>query len=87
MAKVLLTNAQKQADRMRRQRGMVADGLAAWKNRKDMTNVTAGAFLGVGHETVAKLLKGQDVKMSYDTFLLLIEVAGLTLATPANSKS
>ena len=58
---------------------MLADGLAAYKHRNRLTNADLSQWLGVSSRTVAKLLEGEDVKLSVMMFWQLLEVAGLTV--------
>lgn len=79
MPKVLLTEEQRLADRLKRSRNALADGLSATKNRSRMTTVEIGKKTGIGRNTVSKILAGESVLVSTDSLLLLLDMAGLTL--------
>lgn len=77
MPKVILTAAQRRKQRHERRSRSLADGLAAYKSRNRLTNENLADELGVGKNTVTRLLCGEDVKVSVMTCWRLLEVAGL----------
>lgn len=77
MAKVALTEAQRRKQRHERRSRTLADGLAAHKSWNRLTNDNIAEELEIGKGTVARLLCGEDVKLSIMTFWRLLELAGL----------
>lgn len=77
MPKVCLTEAQRQQERCKAKCRMVGDGLTVFKARRKLTNKQLGAEFGIGHEMVAKIMEGQDVKLSMHNLWRLLDVAGL----------
>lgn len=58
---------------------MLADGLDAYKHKNRLTNADLGRGLGLGTQTISKLLNGEEVKLSTNTFWQLLEMAGLAV--------
>ncbi len=77
MPKVYLTEDQRAQARRQRIRRQLGDGLAVAKNRIRGTNKSMAHDLGMNHETFAKLLAAEDVRLSIDNFLRLIDAAGM----------
>ena len=74
-----MTGEEKRRWRYERRSRMLGDGLAVYKRRNWLSNEDLAKGLGIGKETVAKLLSGEDVKISIMTVWQLLEVAGLTV--------
>lgn len=79
MSKVCLTEAQRQEKRDSAKRRMLGDGLTVFKARNKLTNKQLGAEFGVGHEMVAKIMDGEDVKLSMHNLWRLLDIAGLEI--------
>lgn len=79
MPKVFLTEAQRRDARYQRIRRAMGDGLAVLKVRERLSNKALGHELGINHETVAKVLEGQDVKLSTKTLFQMFDMAGLEI--------
>ena len=79
MAKVLLTEEQRIQNRCEARSQMLADGLAAFKNRHHLTNMNIGSEVGLSHSAIAKILDGEDLRIHTMTLFRLIEIAGLEL--------
>lgn len=79
MPKVLLTYEQRMEDRNIRLRMKIADGLCATKNRGKMNMDELGAKAGVSRNTMSKILSGEDVTLTYSTFVRMLDLAGLVL--------
>lgn len=77
MPKVILTEAQRRRQRHERRSRSLADGLAAYKSRNRLTNENLAEELGIGKNTVTRLLCGEDVKVSVFTYWRMLEIAGL----------
>lgn len=74
-----LTQTQRQEERDAAKRRMIGDGLTIFKARNKLTNRQLAAEFGVGHEMVAKILDGEEVKLSMSNFWRLLDIAGLEL--------
>lgn len=79
MPKVLLTQAQRDADRYAKLRCCIGDRVATAKRREDLTLMQVAQGLSMGHTTVAKIMDGEDVSMSTTKFLQILDMAGLML--------
>lgn len=79
MAKVLLTEEQRIQNRCEARSRLIADGLAAFKNRYHLTNMNIGSEVGLSHSAIAKVLDGEDVRIHSMALMRLIEIAGLEL--------
>ena len=79
MPKVVLTQAQRRMQRYERRTRALADGLAAYKRRNGLTNENLADALGIGKNTIARILSADDVKISAMTYWQLLELAGLDL--------
>lgn len=80
MARQRLTAKQRQDAQLQRYREVFRDGMAAYKNRNSMSNVTMAHDLGVHHTVVAKILRAENIQIDFDTLFRLLDVAGLELA-------
>lgn len=77
MGRVLLTDEQKAKARFDAKSQLLADGLAAFKNRNHLTNRQISDGFGMCHTTITKLLEGDDVKLPIKTVWRVLEIAGL----------
>lgn len=77
MPKVLLTEAQRRQARYERRSSILADGLAAYKVRERLTNERLAVDLGIGKNTVTRLLNGEAVSLPIMTYWRLLEIAGI----------
>ena len=66
---------------------MLADGLAHLKHRDKLTNMNLGELVGIGRETVSRILSGEDVKISLLTFWCLLDLAGLEVRLKEDSRN
>lgn len=80
------TAEQRLEEHHRKMRNIVSDGLSAYKNRNRMSQEDMGGVLGVGRETVGALLRGENVKISYDALLRVFDVAGIELTERRSGK-
>ena len=79
MPKVLLTQNQKEEERYRRLRKSLGERLATAKHRQQISTEQLAKQLDVGRESVAKLLHGEDVKLTSTTWFRLMDLAGISL--------
>lgn len=77
MPRVALTEAQRREYRYKDRSGTLADGLAVYKSRKRLSNEQMAAELGIGKNTIPRLLNGEDVKLPIMAYWRLLEIAGL----------
>lgn len=80
MPRVSLTEAQRRRSRYERRSGVLADGLAAYKSRARLNNEQLAAEIGVGKNTITRLLSGDDVKLPIMSYWRLLEIAGLNVS-------
>lgn len=74
-----LTERQRIAQRNQRYREAVRDGMAAVKNRESLSNKELAARFGTSHVTIAKILRAEEIMVSMDTLLVLLDAAGLCI--------
>ena len=79
MPKVLLTAEQKTADRNKKIRRAIADSLAVTKNRTRMSTQDLGEKIGISRNSVSKILAGESICLTMDNFIMLLDLAGLTI--------
>ena len=80
MAQIALTEEQKRKKRLEKRMRMIADGLASFKNRNNLSNENLADGLGIGRNSVANILKDDgDVRLSITNVLWLLEVSGIDL--------
>ena len=60
-------------------RRMIGDGLAVFKAKNKLTNKQLGARLGFCNITIAKIVDGENVKVSLDQMWRLLDVAGIEI--------
>ena len=77
--KMGMTAEQRRAERYQRLRDAIADGLSAAKRKGRYTQAELGKKLGVGHETVAKLLAAEPTKSTDDLLFQILDMSGLYL--------
>lgn len=88
MPRVYLTDAQRReaaaqkAEKQQRQavEGMyrkLADGLAVKKNRENLRNEDLGELFGVTRQTMARVLKCENVQLPVETVMKIIFALGL----------
>lgn len=88
MPRVCLTDAQRRnaaaqkAEKQQRQAidGMyqaLADGLAVKKNRENLRNDDLGELFGVTRQTMARVLKCENVQLPVETMMKIIYVLGM----------
>ena len=75
-----LTEAQRREYRYKDRSGRLADGLAVYKSRGRLTNEQLAAELGIGKNTIPRLLKGEDVQLPIMAYWRLLEIAGLRVS-------
>ena len=79
MPQVFLTEAQRIEKRYERRRNGLAEHLAVTKHREKLNNEQMSKRIGINHGTYAKLMGGEDVKLSTTTWLRLMDMAGIDL--------
>ena len=79
MSKVLLTEQQRRDDRYRNLRRCIGDRLARTMHRHNLKVMATSAELEMGHVTFAKIMDGEDVKLSTTKWLQILDLAGLKL--------
>ena len=72
-----LTRAQAKEEVYRNRTNALAKGLGAAKSFNGMDNGQLGEVLGLGRNTVPKLLKGDNVFMTVTSFWAALDMAGL----------
>lgn len=77
MPKIRLTAAQRQADNIKTAKGLFRDAMGLYKTRSQKNNKELAAELGIGHVTVAKILKAETFETSTDTLFRLLDQLGL----------
>lgn len=77
MPRVALTEAQRRKIRYERRSSDLADGLVIYKTRKQLSNEQLAAEIGIGKNTIPRLLNGEDVKLPIMAYWRLLEIAGL----------
>jgi AraC-like DNA-binding protein len=73
------TEAQRIDDRYARLRRCIADQLSTTKHRERLTAAQMSKRLGMSHDTFAKLLNGEDVKVSTTTWLRILDMAYIVM--------
>lgn len=81
MPKVYLTDAQRQEAALQSTYQKIADGLAAFRNRKQLNNGQLGDELGINRKSVAKLLHTEALQVDVITLLKVIRLAGMEVKT------
>ena len=79
MPRVYLTEEQRAEAKRQKTRRLLGDGLAVLKNRTRSTNQSLAHDLGVNHVTLSKLMSAEDVRLSVDKLLYLLDVSGLEI--------
>lgn len=79
MPKVLITQEQRAEERSRKMREAIADGLCITRRRSGLSIEALGRTAGVGRNTMSKILAGEDVTLSVNTLLRLLDLAGMSL--------
>ena len=79
MGRVCLTQEQRQEARNKKMRQAIADGLCVAKHRGRLNIEELGRNVGVGRNTMAKILSGEDVVIPLSSVLRILDVAGLSL--------
>lgn len=79
MPRVCLTQEQRQEARNKKIRQAIADGLCVAKHRGSLNIEEMGRSLGVGRNTMAKILTGEDVVLPMSSMLRILDVAGISL--------
>ena len=77
MPKVYLTEAQRKEAAIQATYQRIVDGVAAYQNRKRMTNEQLAAELGISRNSIPKLLHADDLQMDIKTALKVIRLAGM----------
>lgn len=72
-----LTRAQAREELYRSRTNTLAKNLGSVKTFNGMDNATLGDAIGLGKNTVPKLLKGENVYMTVTTFWKALDLAGL----------
>lgn len=72
-----LTRAQAKREAYRNRSTALAKGLGAAKSFHGLDNEAIGAQLGLGKNTVPKLLRGEDVSLTVTAFWAALDLAGL----------
>jgi transcriptional regulator with XRE-family HTH domain len=71
-----VTTAQRIAAANEQRRQRIADGLAAYKRRERITDEELGQRLSVARNTVAKILRGEEVALPTDTHFRVLAASG-----------
>lgn len=58
---------------------LIGDGLILYKKKTRLTNVQLGKQFGIGHEKIAEIMDGKDVKLSLRNVWRLMDIAGLEI--------
>lgn len=74
-----LTRAQAKREVYRNRSTALAKGLGAAKIFHGLDNEAIGAQLGLGKNTVPKLLRGEDVSLTVSAFWAALDLAGLEI--------
>lgn len=80
MPKVFLTESQRIEQRYADLRDCLGGRLAASMKVNRMKVMETAAALGMSHSTLAKIMRGEDVRLDTTTWLKILDVAGLKLA-------
>lgn len=86
MPRVALTEAQRRKVRYERRSSELADGLIIYKTRQKLNNEQLAAEIGIGKNTIPRLLNGEDVQLPIMAYWRLLELAGLRV-TEAEKKA
>jgi hypothetical protein len=79
MPKGKITAQQREEAKLKRYREVFRDGMAVYKNRNGLSNLTMAQDLGIHHTVVAKILKAEPVQLDFNTLFRLLDLAGLEL--------
>lgn len=79
MPKVFLTEQQREEERYNRLRIAIGERIVRAKHREKLTLTQMSRRLGMAHDTVSKLMDGEDVKVSTTTWLRILDAAGISL--------
>lgn len=79
MPKVFLTEQQREEERYKRLRIAIGERIVRVKHREKLTLTQMSRRLGMAHDTVSKLMDGEDVKVSTTTWLRILDAAGISL--------
>ena len=77
MPKVCLTESQRQEAAIQATYQKVVDGVAAYQNRKQMTNEQLAAELGISRNSIPKLLHADSLHLDVRTLLKVLHLAGM----------
>lgn len=73
------TEAQRIEERYERLRDCIAGQLAKTKYRERLTAAQMAKRLGMAHDTFAKLMNGEDIKVTTTTWLRVLDMAGIVM--------
>lgn len=79
MARITLTQEQREAAALERMRETLVDGILIRKARNRLTNEQIGNGLEIGGRTIAKIINGGDVKLTLTQTMRLLRFASLRL--------
>lgn len=78
------TEAQRKAQREKQEKEAyeawkkrISDSLALYKHNNRLTNEQLGSLLGLDRVTTAKMLNGQDIKVSTEKFYKTLKLTGV----------
>lgn len=78
MPRVALTQAQREEQRLQDRAERLADGLAIYKRRHRLNNYALARAVGIGHETVSRLMAAdRTVRLPLETAWRLEQIARL----------
>lgn len=76
MPRVYLTDADREQAAVEKVRSSIADGLAAKKLRRNLTNAQIGAEFGLGEKRVPLLMGTAPIRMDMDQLIRLLRFTG-----------
>lgn len=79
MPKVLLTESQRMERRYADLRDCLGGRLAASMKVNRMKVMETAGALQIGHSTLTKIMRGEEVRLDTTTWLKILDVAGLKL--------
>ena len=86
MPKVYLTEQQRLDARYEQIKKRIGDRLVLAMHRNRLTQTNVCNQLSMGHNTLSKLLDGEDVTMTTTRFLQILDMAGVALTDKKNDQ-
>lgn len=79
MERVFVTEAQRVIERYEKLREYIGNRVEGNMRLNRLKIMETARGLGIGHETLTKIMGGEDVKLSTTTWLKILDLAGLKL--------